>query len=529
MDRRVKWNSFSIFVVVLMFIAAAWGCNNPLLDIVKDKVTEFGKSSEILVKQDANTIPSGSGSYDFAITGTDREKEITFTIINLGETDLILENDPAFVQVSGGDSSYFTVTSQPSSPISPGSSENFTLGFIPTEVRNYTAAVTIANNISGSGAYTFTTTGRGEYCGIQTVYSSGDVGNYVSIAVSGDYVYISYYDDTNDNLRFARSANGGKDWDGTSTIDTVVYPSGDVGKFSSIAVEAGNIYISYYDDTNDYLRFARSTDGGQSWDTDPTIDTLVDNRAAVGEFSSLAAGGGNIFISYYNRTSKDLKIAKSEDEGVSWTLDVYNDYLENNLAVGQSTSITTDGNYAYVSYQDEVDYDYKLKFVKDYFPFMPFTVDSRPGDPSPGFSTSICLEGSDVYISYYTMLHWSSCTGEIAFVKSIDSGNHWGTPYHIDASNYCGFSDKNTSIALGASNIYISYPSSESTPDGFKLAISADKSGGTWSTVTVDDTTNLSGFWSSVAATGDMVYLAYYNEDTGDLKFAKSIDCGQTW
>ncbi|MFH1328642.1 MAG: hypothetical protein ABIH76_07380, partial [Candidatus Bathyarchaeota archaeon] len=55
----------------------------------------------------------------------------------------------------------------------------------------------------------------------------------------------------------------------TSIIDSV----GDVGPYNSLyAVDANTIFVSYYDNTNDDLIFAKSTDGGSNWTTS-TVDT----------------------------------------------------------------------------------------------------------------------------------------------------------------------------------------------------------------------------------------------------------------
>lgn len=45
--------------------------------------------------------------------------------------------------------------------------------------------------------------------------------------------------------------------------------TGDVGMYSTIAVEDGKIFIGYYDETNQKtnkdLKFVKSTDGGNTW------------------------------------------------------------------------------------------------------------------------------------------------------------------------------------------------------------------------------------------------------------------------
>ena len=76
-----------------------------------------------------------------------------------------------------------------------------------------------------------------------TVDSTGNVGTYTSLAVDSSNVYISYSNNSNDDLKFAKSVDGGNNW-----ISTL--PTGDVGLHTSLTVDDSNIYISYFDTTS---------------------------------------------------------------------------------------------------------------------------------------------------------------------------------------------------------------------------------------------------------------------------------------
>jgi len=76
-----------------------------------------------------------------------------------------------------------------------------------------------------------------------------------SIALdSNDRVHISYYDDTNEDLKYATNASGS--WQ-TYTIDS----GGAVGEYTSIAIDSNDkVHISYFDDIYDDLKYATNAE-----------------------------------------------------------------------------------------------------------------------------------------------------------------------------------------------------------------------------------------------------------------------------
>jgi len=85
----------------------------------------------------------------------------------------------------------------------------------------------------------------------ETVDSPGDVGWYTSIALdSSDNPHISYFDETNSDLKYAR-------WNGTDWITETVDSDGQVGTHTSITLDSSdNPHISYFDGTNMDLKYA---------------------------------------------------------------------------------------------------------------------------------------------------------------------------------------------------------------------------------------------------------------------------------
>jgi hypothetical protein len=146
---------------------------------------------------------------------------------------------------------------------------------------------------------------------IETVDSDGKTGLCTSLALDeSDNPHISYYDETNGDLKYAYHVGAGgncgpsNNWQ-CDTVDS----KGDVGLYTSLALdESGNPHISYYDDANGDLKYAR-------WDGSQWFIETADGAGDVGLYTSLALDrGGNPHISYYDAGYGDLKYAYSRGE-----------------------------------------------------------------------------------------------------------------------------------------------------------------------------------------------------------------------
>jgi threonine dehydrogenase-like Zn-dependent dehydrogenase len=152
------------------------------------------------------------------------------------------------------------------------------------------------------------------------VDAAGDVGEYISLAVDpGGAVHVAYSDNTDGDLEYATCATGCDVVDNwhTATVDA----AGSVGWFTSLALgPGGQLHVSYYDLTNEDLKYATCAAGctdGANWHA-----ATVDAPENAGGFTSLALdAAGRVHVSYYDLTNTDLKdatCAASCDLGTNW-------------------------------------------------------------------------------------------------------------------------------------------------------------------------------------------------------------------
>jgi Family of unknown function (DUF5719) len=338
---------------------------------------------------------------------------------------------------------------------------------------------------------------------IQTVDSAGDTGRYSSLALdaSGNPC-ISYYDEADTDLKFARS----DDWGATWNIGTVASE----GALPSLALDAsGNPCISYYDGV---LKFARSNDGGATW---PTIVT-VDSTGEVGIGCSLALdAGGNPCISYYDNTNTNLKFARSNDHGNTWPTIVT---VAPAGASTEDTSVALDacGNPC-ISYYDSGQGDLKFARSNDGGTTWPtiVTVDSTG---NVGQYNSLALDaGGNPCIGYYE--NNGLLGGRLKFSRSNDGGTTWPSIVTVDSAGNVG---RYPSLAFDTyGNPHVSYY--DWTGHGDLKYASSNDGGASWpaGNIEVVDSAGDVGMWTSLALdAGNNPHISYYDVTNFDLKYA---------
>jgi hypothetical protein len=142
-----------------------------------------------------------------------------------------------------------------------------------------------------------------------------DFGATFDTAVDAQHIlHAAWYDAANTRLLYATRDQTGK-WSNAYVVDD----DGDVGSNLSIAVDPrGQVGIAYFDAINTQVKYAAlQGDPEAGWAVE-----IVDSPKHVGLSPSLDYDlQGNAYISYYRRTSGDLKLATRDRATGGWVLE----------------------------------------------------------------------------------------------------------------------------------------------------------------------------------------------------------------
>ncbi len=282
-----------------------------------------------------------------------------------------------------------------------------------------------------------------------------------------------------------------------------------------------NYIVAYIDSTNLTVKFARQLHGETTWTiTDTTQATDSSLEIAV------AADNSDSYIIAYTESTLGvyvMKFTKSTNGGAAWSAEQTVDPAGGNTGYYISMTVDSANNYL-IAYQD-----YSNSFLK--FAKLPngetdWTIVTVEDQFACGYETSIVALTSNTYLISHMGYPVEYPGGNLEVAKTINGGTSW-TKSNIETTEYTGY--YSSMAAANSSNVFVFHPTDSSNPYTLRISKSTD-SGDTWNTEILESKNAQTGWIPAISKDSNGNYLAVYLDNSvNSLRFAKSTDFGQTW
>ncbi|MBN2081026.1 PKD domain-containing protein [bacterium] len=392
----------------------------------------------------------------------------------------------------------------------------YTIGLRVHDNGGLFAATTVNVTVTGGGALTWQT---------QTLDNAGDVGEFCSLAIVDGNPAISYYDRTNQNLKYMRAANAtGTTWAIGSDVSVTTDADND-GYYTSLAVVDGNPAISFANTTAGDLRYVRAVDAtGTDWSMAPVTVEAV----AVFETTSLAVVSGRPAIAYdIAGLEVNYEIAV-DNQGADWS--TASRKIDGAAETGWAPSLALVDGRPTVAFQRVTGGLDSLYFVRagdatGSGPWqVPAELHSDAASIGVGFHPSLAIIDGNPAVSYeyYIALGNADPYYTRANTTGGDAGS-WDAPVptSLDAAATIDGGGWSSLAVIGGIPQVAFYNYSDDT---LMHVRAQNATGSSWLQPEVVDDGNAGansvGRYASMVGIGGQPAIAYYDSTANDLKFA---------
>jgi len=335
----------------------------------------------------------------------------------------------------------------------------------------------------------------------ETVATTGDQGQYASIALdSFDLPHIAWYDATNHQLMY-----GVRYFDGW---DTNVVESGDVGYYTSIAINPTNDLpaIAYYDQGNEAAKYAYYSSG--SWHT----EFIENGDNPRGEYiHSAFKSDGTPYVSYFwdDGWANDNGVKVAWKSGLSWLSEIPDsttNVVGNVLGMYTAIAISS-ADYPQIAYRGDTFYAQNQKYAYKDATGWHVEDATTPFLEISGEYSDIALDsGDNVYISMYNYNVTSNDCASVAIKKE----GAWSLE-NVECGS--GVFGQYTSIAIDSTDHpHVSYCGANTLQYG-------SKSDQGWSTETLDSNGSTGKYTGIALDSKDKAHIVYYSATAMDVKY----------
>lgn len=220
-----------------------------------------------------------------------------FTVYNTGTANLTLGS----VSIGGTNASNFTVTSQPSTSVTPNNSTSFTIRFAPSAIGTRNATLSLSNNDSNENPYNFSIQGIGYLPTISIADASLVEGN---TSYSNMNFTVTISESANASVQYATtdgSATAGSDYN--QTTGTLIFKTSDTNLTKTISVPISGDRII---ENNETFTLSLSNEINATLATTSAIGTIINDDKSYCASNNLSTGFH--VVNPFNDINKSIEI-----------------------------------------------------------------------------------------------------------------------------------------------------------------------------------------------------------------------------
>jgi hypothetical protein len=410
--------------------------SNPFNIAITGMGTGVGGIPAIVVQQPLGMNLVSGSTNDFGPVALGTSNSLTFTIENIGSSNLTVSN----ITISGVNSNMFTVTTNPTPPVLliPGGSTNFTVQFAPGSTGVKIAALHIANTDTNNDPFNITITGTGGTPGIAvqqppgTSLVSGVSSNYFGLVAVGTNTSLTFtiMNGGNANLTVSNITVGGVN-SASFTVTanptpSVLIPGGSTNFTVQFApVDAGlqtaALYIANNATNNPFNITITGTGTGGVGVTNSSTNVLVTGISPI--TLNPQTGLFEQTVQFYNNSSNTIAAVRLLILGLPNDVQVYNPsgftngvpYVQYNFSLAPAASV----DFLIEYYSADNDTNFQPTFVA-----QETTPVSVPATGGVGIKIN-----SIMYIGGRFLIEFSATQGRSYAVKYISdlTSTNWQT------------------------------------------------------------------------------------------------------
>lgn len=355
-----------------------------------------------------------------------------------------------------------------------------------------------------------------------SISKAGENSTAPQLIVSGNNVYVGWIDNYADkfDISFAKSTDGGSSFDTPINLGN---PSTQGADHLDLAESNDKIYAIWqsFSSGSSMIYFSMSPNGGNTFSSPAKLNEEGNDSA----FPQIAIFGTHVYAVWLERTQGNVTnviFSKSDDNGNTFSKPNVLTHHSGNSGLPQ---ISADANDVYILWEDNSLGNFDVFFAKSTDTGNTFGAFTNVSNDSGESGTPRMISvGKDIDIVW---MDNAPGNYDIMFSKSSDGGSTFSKPLDISKSKKdAGYPE----LAVSGNNVYVTWTN---TMEGnnYDILLSKSSDGGQTfaDPINISNNAGASG-WPQIAVAGD-VYVSWVDNTPGifDIYIAKSIDNGKSF